>query len=52
MGYSFIELGTEAHVGRRRAIDAPTKPPSDTTTDTKGLERVSAEVKILQQATH
>jgi hypothetical protein len=30
-------------------LDTPTVEPTDTTTDTKGLEQVSAEVRILQQ---
>ena len=29
--------------------DTPTVEPTDTTTDTKGLEQVSAEVRMLQQ---
>jgi len=30
-------------------LDAPTEQPADTTTDTRGLERVGAEEPILQQ---
>jgi Phage integrase family len=30
-------------------LDAPTEQPTDTTTDTKGLERVSVQEPILQQ---
>src|SRR5258708_7589916 len=33
-------------------LDAPTEQPTDTTTDTKGLERASVEAPILQQVIH
>ena len=34
---------------RRERLDAPTEHPTDTLTETKDLERVSAELQLLQQ---
>jgi hypothetical protein len=46
---ALLPFGTEAHPGGCREIGFPTDQPTDTTTDTKGLERASAEAPTLQQ---
>jgi Phage integrase family len=56
MGYKTIGMTVRySHLAPKHTLaaverlDAPTEQPTDTTTDTKGLKRVSAEESILQQ---
>jgi site-specific recombinase XerD len=49
MTVRYAHLAPKHTLAAMERLDAPTEQPTDTTTDTKGLERVGAEVPILQR---
>ena len=49
MTVRYAHLAPKHTLAAVQRLDAPTEQPSDTTTDTKGLERVSTEAIGLQQ---
>jgi hypothetical protein len=52
MTVRYAHLAPKHTLAAVERLDAPTEPPTDTTTDTKGLERVSTEAPMLQQVIH
>ena len=49
MTVRYSHLASKHTLAAVERLDTPTEQPIDTTTDTKGLERVSVEEPILQQ---
>jgi integrase len=52
MTIRYAHLAPKHTLAAVERLDATTEQPTDTTTDTKGLERVDAESSILQQVIH
>ena len=52
MAVRYAHLAPKHTLAAVERLDAPTHEPTDTTTDTKGPERVSAEASMLQQVIH
>jgi hypothetical protein len=49
MAVRYSHLAPKHALAAVERLDAPIEQPTDTTTDTKGLERVSAEAWILRR---
>ena len=50
MTVRYSHLAPQRTLAAVERLDTPTEQPTDTTTDTRGLERVSAEAPMLQQS--